>query len=451
MNRYRNLIILVFIFISGIASAQNQTENIDQKTYELFQNKMYKKLIYVGEHAIKKGTDYFYLRNRIAIAYFELKNYRSAIYHFEKALKFNSDDPVTLEYLYFAYLYAGRTTDANFLVADFPDYLKEKIKYKRKYLNSIYFEGGPSISNNISKNGSLDIDGDTSIYGESDLNDKMIYLHLGLKHDLLSRLSIYHGFSNLEISKRKTFMNNNNDSIFDYTVKQKEYYINADIQLAKGLKITPALHLISVKADLTNASFDTVNFKYLYSNTALNLNNYVVSIGLSKEYKKISASLFATYSNLNNSKQFQIGISGTYFPFGNLDLYSNTTIALLNKKADVVIPGSGSNKENHIIFDEMIGAKIINNLWLEASVSIGNLAYYNEKNAFIVYNIADKINFKTGISAIYSLNQNFELSLRYQYLNRESSYMNFTDSDSKQEIITNYQNNTIIGGIKWKL
>ena len=133
------------------------------------------------------------------------------------------------------------------------------------------------------------------------------------------------------------------------------------------------------------------------------------------------------------------------------DVVLENTTTILNKKADVVIPGSGSNKENRIIFDEMIGAKIINNLWLEASVSIGNLAYYNEKNAFIVYNIADKINFKTGISAIYSLNQKFELSLRYQYLNRESSYMNFTDSDSKQEIITNYQNNTIIGGIKWKL
>lgn len=444
-------LIMFFVFTFVYAEAQQEVENIDQKTYQLFQNKMYKKVIYVGEKAIKNGTDYFYLRNRIAISYFELKNYRLAIYHFEKAMKFNGDDPTTLEYLYYAYIFSGRNGDANLLISIFPDYLKEKINYKRKYLNSIYLEGGPSLSNNISKNGGLDIDGDTSIYGESDLNDKMIYFHLGLKHDLFSRLSIYHGFSNLAISKRKTIMNNNKDTTFDYTVKQMEYYINADFQLSKGLKITPALHLISVKADVTNASFDTVSFKYLYSNSSLNMSNYVMSLGLTKEYKKFSVNIFATYSNLNSQKQWQLGVSGTYFPFGNLDMYCNTTLALLNTKSKVITPGSGGNREFRLIYDQMLGAKIVSNLWLEASVSIGNLANYSEKNAFIVYNIADKINLKSGITAIYSLSNNFELSLRYQYLSRESSYMNFIDAINQQEILTNYQNNTIIGGIKWKL
>ncbi len=451
MYKKRIFLILLIIFASNFIEAQQVLENIDKKTYELFQNKMYKKVIYVGEKAIKEGTDYFYLRSRIAISYFELKNYRLAIYHFEKAMKFNSDDPTTLEYLYYAYILSGRNGDANLLTTKFPDYLKEKINYKRKYLNSVYLEGGPSLSNNVSKNGGLDIDGDTSLYGESDLNDKMIYFHFGLKHDLFPFLSIYHGFSNLNISKRKTIMNSNQDTAFNYTVKQMEYYINADFQLSKGLKFTPAFHFISVKADLTNASFDTINLKYIYQNSSLNLNNYVVSLGLTKEFKRISANIFATYSNLNNSKQFQLGLSGTYFPFGNLDLYSNTTLALLNTKAKVVTPGSGGNREFRFIFDQMIGAKIISDLWLEASVSVGNLANYNEKNAFIVYNIADKIKFKSGISAIYSLNNNFELSLRYQFLSRESSYINYTDSKSQQEILTNYQNNTIIGGIKWKL
>lgn len=453
MNKYILMIkktILFFallLFIFNISYAQNANENIDQKTYQLFQNKMYKKVIYVGEKAIKEGTDYFYLRNRIAISYYELKNYRSAIIHFEKALTFNSDDPTTLEYLYYSYVLSGRNGEANLLVSKFPDYLKEIVNYKRKYLNSIYIEGGPSISNNISKNGSLDIDADSNFYGESDLNDNMVYFHIGLKHDLFPRISIYHGFSNLSISKRKTIMVNNIDTAFDYTVKQIEYYINADYQFSNGIKITPAFHLIKVNADLTNAFYDTI---YSYKNTVLSLNNYVFSLGITKEFKLISAGVFGTYSNLNNGTQWQLGATATYFPFGNLDYYSTTSLVMLNLKKKGFIQGGG-NKETRLIFDQLFGARIFSKLWTEASFSIGNLANYNEKNAFIVYNIADKIKFKTGVSFIYSLNKNFELSLRYQFLSRESSYMNYINSTVTQEILINYQNNTIIGGLKWKL
>lgn len=446
---------LTFLFlISNILIAQNSKENIDKKTEYLFDKKMYKKVIFVGENALKEEKDYFNLRYRIAISYYEFKNYRMAIHHLEKALTFNSDDPAALEYLYYAYLFAGRTNDANLLASKFPDYLKEIVNYKRKYISNIYLEGGPSISNNISKNGSLDIDSDTSIFGESDLNANLFYMHLGLKHDLLPQLSIYHGLSNLSISKRKTIRMNNHDTIFDYTVKQLEYYINADYQLSKGLKITPAFHFLKVNADLTNVSYDTLSYKYQYSNSALSLNNYVLSLGITKEYKLFSISAFTTYSNLNNETQWQLGATANYFPFGNLDYYSATTLAMLNVKSKGSNQGANSgtgNRESRLIFDQLFGVKVLQKLWIEGSFTIGNLANYNEKNAFIVYNIADKINFKSGFSLIYTLNSNFELSLRYQFLSRESNYLYYNNSTETTEILTNYQNNTIIGGIKWKL
>lgn len=450
--------ILIFIsfllLISNIVTAQKSNESIENKMENLYNKKMYKKVIFVGENALKDGMDYFNLRYRIAISYYEFKNYRMAIHHLEKALSFNSDDPASLEYLYYAYLFSGRTNDANLLASKFPDYLKEIVNYKRKYINSIYLEGGPSISNNISKNGSLDIDGDTSIFGESDLNANLLYMHLGLKHDLLPQLSVFHGLSNLSISKRKTIRINNHDTIFNYTVKQIEYYINADYQLSKGLKITPAFHFLKVNADLTNASYDTINYKYLYSNSTLSLNNYVLSLGITKEYKLFSISAFATYSNLNNETQWQLGATANYFPFGNLDYYSATTLAMLNVKSkgsnQAANSGTG-NRDSRLIFDQLFGVKVLPKLWVEGSFTIGNLANYNEKNAFIVYNIADKINFKSGFSLIYTLNSNFELSLRYQFLSRESDYITYENSKTSITKTTKYQNNTIIGGIKWKL
>lgn len=445
------------LLINYYSFAQNTTENIEKKTLELFQNKQYKRLIYVGENAIKNNTDYFFLRFRIGVAYFELKNYRMATYHLEKALVFNSDDASELEYLYYAYILSGRNSEANLLASEFPDYLKEKINFKQKYINSIYFEGGPSISNNISKNASIDINDTANIYGENDLNDKMIYVHFGLKHDLLPRLSIYHGISNLAISKRKSFKYNDysnaanikgieKDTNFNYTVHQLEYYINADIQLKNGIKLTPAFHFIHVENNSIEYSYDSITHIGTFITSSLNFNNYVASLSLSKEYKKATFSLSTAFSNLNSAKQFQGGVDITYFPFGNLDLYSSTNLTLFFQKQ------TGSNaKESRIIFDQLIGMKLLPKLWTEASLTLGNLANYNEKNAFIVYNIADKINLKTGISFIYAMSSKIELSLRYQLLKRENTYISYQTKDIINTNTTNYQNNTLIGGIKWKL
>jgi hypothetical protein len=440
--------IAIFILLNYSSFAQNENENIDQKTLELFQNKQYKRLIFVGEEAIKNGTDYFYLRLRIGIAYYEAKNYRMAAHHFEKALFYNSDDEVDLEYLYYSYLFAGRSSDANFLTLRMTDELKEKIGYKSKILSSVYAEGGTSISNNFSKNSGIDIDADTNIYGENDLNNNVMYAHIGLKHDILPFLSIYQGFSHIGLDKRKIIRMNNKDSINNSTLLQNDYYINSEIQIKNSIKLTPAFHFIRVQANSLAYQYDTAKYIGSFSETTLNLNNYVLFLGVSKDYKKTTLSLSLSYSNLNYAKQIQFGLGFTYYPFGNLNLYTNTNLFLFNQK---VSASQGSSKDNRIIFDQMFGLKIFPKLWTEAGITIGNLTNYNEKNAFIVYNVADKINMKAGISFIYSLSSKFELSLRYQLIKRENSYITYENYTTIISNTINYQNNTIIGGIKWKL
>ena len=442
--------IAILLIIFGIASyaqtGTDNTDNIEQKTMELFQNKQYKRLIFVGEEAISNKTDYFYLRYRIGVAYYELGNYRMAAYHLEKALFFNSDDAFTLEYLYYSYNISCRTSDANFLIFKMTDELKEKINYKTKFICSVYMEGGISVSNIFAKNSNIDFDGPTNIYGETDMSGKILYGHLGLKHEILPFLSFYHGFSRIQIDKRKIIRINNKDTISNYSLTQNEYYINSGIQLKRGLKLTPAFHYISVKSN--TIKYDLTQFPP-FSNYSLNLSNFVLSLAISKEYKRFSFNFFTTYSNLNSAIQIQGGTSISYFPFGNLNLYSNTSLVYFNQKITIA-QGQSNIKENRFIFDQMIGLKLNSKLWTETSVTLGNLSNYNEKNAFIVYNIADKINFKAGISFIYSLSSKIELSLCYQLLNRESNYNTYTDPVTVQINTTNYQNNTLIGGIKWK-
>jgi hypothetical protein len=443
------IISLSFQFTYKI-QAQQLPQNIESYSYTLLYNGEYQKLIQIGEAAISNGTDFFFLRYRLGIAYFNLANYRMAAYHLEKSLAYNSDDEGCLKYLYYSYLYSGRTTDASYLTTKMSDYVKSQIHYKTKYLSSIYVESGVSKSNNINKTIAADINGPLDIYGETDLNSDIFYGHIGLKHEISPRISIYHGFSYLNIDKRRIFSLFLRDTTFNYSAIQNEYYINADIQLKSGLKLTPAFHFIHVSSDNYNFSKDSLPYNRRISTSKLNVSNYVLSLALSKDYKKITTAIFASYSNLNNAKQIEGGLTVSYFPLGNLNLYTTSGLTFFFQKNS---PGMGqdSTNEKRLIFDQTIGFKVLSKLWAEAGISIGEMQNYNEKNAFIVYNIPDKLKLKAGISLIYSLSEKIELSLRYQNLSKESIYYSQINPTTINSNTVNYQNNALIGGIKWKL
>jgi len=100
----------------------------------------------VGNEGIKSGEDYFYQRLRVGIAYYYLGNYRKATNHLEKALSYNSGDAITLEYLYYSYLYSKRDLEARALTIKFSQNLNEKLNTNDiKIVDQIYIETGPTL------------------------------------------------------------------------------------------------------------------------------------------------------------------------------------------------------------------------------------------------------------------------------------------------------------------
>ena len=440
------------------SKSQTNYDAVDSNSYKLYYFQQWDHLIEYGDSAIEYGIDYMFLRQRIGIAYFSMQNYRMAAYNLEKALAFNSDDDITLYYLYYSYLYSGRLTDANFITRNMAQSMKDSLHWHNKYISSIDVEGGVSKSNNIPKNSSIDIDGTANIYGENDMCGNLTYNHIGLKHDVLPFLSLYQSINLITIANEKIITFNKNvthardsivDTICNYNVNQFEYYISGDIQLKKGLKITPAYHYLHVGFSNINSNLDSNKHLQIVPATTT-LNNYVISLAITKEFKLTSISLFATQSNLNALKQTVFGATLNFFPFGNTDLYTSSTLSYIHEDSNL------NGTPNRFIFDQIAGVKILKKLWGEASVTLGDLTDFNEKNAFLVYNTFDNIKLKAGISLIYTLSSHFDLSLRYQFLQRQDAYLTDIVDNHTQKIITiqtttNYINNTIIGGIKWKL
>ena len=166
--------------------------------------------------------------------------------------------------------------------------------------------------------------------------------------------------------------------------------------------------------------------------------NYSIGLSINKNWGKVSTALFASFSNLNNKKQNQTGVSFTWYPKGNLNLYFTSTLT-----------ASREDNTKALIFNQLGGFKIYKNIWLESFVTLGKLNDFTEGDGFIVNNNPGTITFRFGLSPTI-LFKHFDISIHYQFLSEEEQY---TAHVSNSDLVKNYKytNHLIIGSLKWKL
>jgi len=444
---------LTFIMISFSCYAQQPAvdfKTIDKVTYKLLLNNEWNSLIETGKMALKNKHDYFYLRMRLGIAYYETENYRKAAQHFEKALEFNASDATAMEYLYYSYVLSNRKEEARALSSKFTASLENKLHTgKINFFEKLYIETGPTFSNNIEKNKINRFFGSHELfYREQDLNDDKYYAHLGFGINLSKRISVYLGYSFLTISKLKQIHvpeillpGHNTNALYgnDYNLFQNEFYGNLKFIISKGFILTPAYHLLNVKY---NTIYPVISFSpsttYDIIENDTSFTDQVISLSLNKNISIFNIGITTSWSDLNNKYQYQLGGTFTWFPAGNLNFYTTSTLV-----------SAWEEKKNRIVFDQLVGGRLSEKLWVEGTITFGEMINFNEKNAFVVHNSGDIIKFRTSVNFIVLLSDKTELSIRYVFL-QEQGYM-FSDSVEGRTKISdlNYQNNTIIGGLKW--
>ncbi len=305
---FRIILITIVVFFSLIpVHAQNTIDfaTIDAKTYQHYLTGNWDSVIYYGKQGLCNKIDYFYLRVRLGAAYYYKQNYSKAIDEFEIAIKYNSTDTYTQTMLYFSYLFTGRESDARYFGAGMTEEAKKGAGFKKTdFLNNIYVEGGMAVNDNLQKNKNTAFYRNEKKYGEMDLSGNTQNEHLGLKHNLGKRFSIYQGISLIKENHEKIIQNTthhlnginitqkdtsyyvppppagghyNYDTIiihspkiapFDTTsvyknvLNQFEYYINCRMLLTKSLTITPFFHLINVRHTTQNASRQKMDYNY---------------------------------------------------------------------------------------------------------------------------------------------------------------------------------------------
>ncbi|HEC41687.1 MAG TPA: hypothetical protein ENI20_02525 [Bacteroides sp.] len=431
------LLVSLFFMVRPVQS-QNFTE-VDKNTYELYMSGDWAALVQAGKSALKQDIDYYFLRMRIGVGYYEQKNYKSAQSHFKKALAFNAGDLVALEYLYYSYLFGGQAQQAALMYDKFSESMKEKLPDPGlKPVDGISVEYLNSSSNTDG------LIADPATFedlptGYQIISSSYNNLNIGLSHFMHPGTSFKHAYTYL--GKSNYYYSDdgiNRIAIGDQKVRQHQYYLSPSFTTGGGLVISPSFHFVHVGFQIPYLTGGGIAY---VDGTD---NQMVGGLALAKFQGPFKIRLGAIYSNFNNADQVTGSAGLTWYPLGNLDVYLGASVNAhwedLNK--------SGLSMIQDFIFGYGIASKV----WIEISAAGGNMKNYTESNGYIVYNGLDWMRYKVLGTIMVPLTKKgsaIYAGLRYADY---SSGMIPLDSSLSGEIINelNYNSTSFFGGLSWK-
>ena len=439
------LFMIIFVFHN---TARSQPEpnvaDIDRNTYELYLDASWKKLLSAGEEALEQGIDYYYLRMRLGIAAYELEDYSKAIRHFKKALEFNSADDSAMEYLYFAYSFYGRDIEARKTAQGFSTFLKDKLSYDRSTVRSFSLNATGSFLQDHDIIYEYSPDEVPAVDGFQSVTRNFMHFGASLEHDAGNLFKINHSVGYLS----KSYLSYIQEGAETYLerdagLSQFQYYLSGRILLGNGTFMVPAVHYVNVVIpyETTVAGRGRTTFQVQQYSLS---HNVAASLGFEKYFGKIKPALAAGYSYINREPQLQGSFTLSWFPAGNLNLYSISGIARYSVLSE-------NEKDGEWILSQEIGFRAFPGLWVELGGSWGERENFAGSHAYLVYNDPLLTKEEYGLALIAPLfERGIELSLHYNFAQKESR---FIQENGGADILINpvdFNTHKISGGIKWK-
>ena len=387
------LIIVVMMLNSFLTRAQAKLsfKMVDSLSYALYENKSWLALSQLSDTIISAEMDYYYLRMRAGIANFELKKYRAAIPHFQKALVFNLQDELSKEYLKYCYLYTNRNEEQN-------------------------------SSNNLLSN------------KKCPLQLQFIQLESGIKttsdtafkNAMLSNFSVQHSFG-----KRGSLLhviNYYSQTEYRFKVSQLQYYLRWTYALKNNFKISLATHyiydqdqyhLFASPPPSQGGSDPTIILQGVgvprgaLTSTSVASYNYssLSSISILKQTPWLDFNLGATVSFLENTNLYQVNTGACFYPLLNNELQFNLQAQAY--RYDL-------SNQNYFSFSPSITSKIFNNFYVTVAYFQNSSKGINiiEQNGLLFNNSVDLTLNRTSIIAFYSLNKHWSLSYTAAFENK---------------------------------
>jgi len=389
LNNIFFLLIVAYGWNSNQLLAQEKLtlDEVERLSYDYYIQEKWDDLIDLGKQSLKNDIDFFYLQYRIGIAYYNKRNYRKAIPHFENVVRITPKDTIAKEYLYYSYLFGLQVEDARKVLASLNAEHREKISFynQKKTINGVSLNYKNIQFDNYAVNSAVEENLTQATRNSLSYYSINLYNYAGNSSVFNFNLSLLSGENSI-------YNIAYSPEIIEEKLKQYQFYFSWNKNIGKGTNIKFGVTYMSETIDWFASQTPIYDGKF---------SNFSSYLSFSKTIKNIDFTLASSFSRINSTSLMQPSISINYFPFGNTSLYTKT---------DFIYQNNFTNKSNkNTILKQSINTSINRNL----SVSVFGL--YGENNNFVddegmtIYNNLDALNYWYGASINYLFNNTLQL------------------------------------------
>lgn len=358
---YKYIIVLCCLGSSLMAQQTLTKTYVDSVSYSYFLQSEWNQVIEIGQEALAQSIDFELLHQRMGYAYYAKQMYYAAIKHYQLALKFDADNPISHSYLYYSALYVSNISMARYHAAKLKSLdMKIDLPAQVRPVDAVDVEYNYKINN-------------------YDLRGNSHYTRFGFNSLLGYRFALYQSFSTYS---QVTDYNNH--------TRQNEYYVSGSYSLLRSTNFVGAYHYVGTQ--------------YNTPTDSLSIPGHLLMAMLSQHLGRFDISL--SYSQFTNEfvdvkqKSMQMGV---WLPL-RTKIYLKSAVHHI---ADTQSAG--------FVFGQSIGALISTRLWLQTGVLLGNLNYFSDNNALYLYNSMDPTTFRSAATLFYYPTKNLILFSNYTY------------------------------------
>jgi len=431
----------LFLAMMGIGQTNLSMPDVDAETYRLYQQANWKVLIEAGNKALDNGMDFYYLRVRLGIAYYETGNYHRAITHLEKANAAGNGDAFVQESLFYAYLLAGRRMEALVLSKSFTPEQKirtgtNKMKIFRQA--DVYYNINRADNSEVIKTFSTEDIPEED--GRQYISDGHRYFFAGLSHEFSPSFSLYHAYTGLQkdhfVYAREEDIATTNEQAHS---SLNQYYATAQLRVARNVQLLGGMHIVGLKfvapVVTQRQGRDVLSWE---NGTA---SESVFFGGISAQAPFVSCLAMVYSGNFNQRKQFQTDLLFTFYPSGNYSWYLVSQLSHQTEKLD-------AEKVNRLVFEQQAGVKLAPKWLAEAYVGFGDMQNFVANQGAVLYNTMDMVKSRGGLRLYFFPSLRARLHLEGSWLRNESAYYPKGSLQQSYNSIM-FNSYSVTGGLSW--
>jgi len=407
------------LYLMGSFSLIAQKSVVDQQTLELFNAKNWMELIEVGEQAVERGEDFYYLNYRLGIAHYELKKYMRSIPYFRKAHIEDPSDQALLEYLYYAYLFSGDNNNAELYASKIDKLRKNVLGISSGVVRNLSLVSSYAMTNNLNTSDEM-------------ANYPITEVQSGVLNGGNLSAGIYAGYmptKRCSIDIGGVFFKNESRVAAGRSVPVNVSNINTqgnlfvNYYLGKGLSMGIGLGYYLSNIPSFQMDNSSIPRKIIYISNSSSF--YSVSGYIGCRIERFEPALLVSYSDLNGSRLLQVEPSVLFYPFGHYKFYGKTSVGIVPQ----------SSERTGKVFSQKLGGSISKKLWTEANFAFGDMWGYITQYNFVAYNTYDQVKMLGSLDFNYYIKKvmitvGYSIQQREGYL-RRFNQVQMTELDPK--------------------